>query len=476
MPPGEPSEALTGLSCGVIPAAGAIATVEALFPPADGEAVPKKSADILTIPDLDWRSECLKKVGHIPAGYTYLAQLMGHDMGCSVPIGSVPHVEYDAVAPDDPFATLRPARRYNLIRNPLTLETIYGAGPVLLSHLYDPQELHFRLSPRAIQASVLWLQPAADGSSKAMPVRALYDERNRDTLMLHELTVAWMQYHNLCVRRLQKAKARPPMQAYAEARAHVVHVWHSILRNDLLPRLLHPVIACIREDALSTVWMLDEPTLLVGLFRAFHALPLAAYRFSEVETHNLVDLMTSGYLPSRAERSWKVTWDQFLGAVPGGPRTGISASIAAQLQTGAKLVAMMDLASAKEVVPLKVYQQKVIDMIGALPARWPQKIAAEQLAQDFEAAHSKAPDLPNATVLATGPLYQFLMIEAQCHGEKGGFGPLGSALLRASVAGSIKRVKNAGAHPDLAEFETPNTMIDLINLVRRTTEWPTSIM
>lgn len=472
MPPRDPTDALIGLSCGMVPDEGSIATFLSQLSPELRDAVPRKSADILTIPDLAWRGECLAKVGHIPSGYTYLAQLMGHDMGLSVPVGSVPHVEQASAPHDTAGASVHPDNRYNLMRNPLTLETVYGVGPALLSHLYDPETLLFRLSPRAIQASVHWARPAAEGSSAALPVRALYDERNRDTLMLHELTVAWMQYHNLCALRLQQVSARPAMQAYAEARAHVVRVWHAILRDDLLPRFVHPVIAAMHEDELFAPWMLDEPSLLVGLFRAFHALPLAAYQFSGSGPHNLDELMKSDYLPSRAERAWEVGWDQFFGAVPGGPHTGISASVAAQLNTGARLVALMDLASAKEAGPLKASQTTVMAMIGALPSGWPQEIAPAQLADSLKAAHPQASLLPNETALATGPLYQFLMIEAQCHGNKGGFGPLGSALLRTSVEGSIARVKLADDCPDLARFETPKTMLELINLVRRTTEWP----
>lgn len=212
MPPGKPSDALTGLSCGMVLDEGSIAAALSRLSPELRDALPTKSADILTKPNLEWRGECLRKVGHIPSGYTYLAQLMGHDMGFSVPVGSVPHVDQASATPDDPLAVMRPAGRYNLIRNPFTLETIYGAGPALLSHLYDPQTLLFRLSPYEIRASLQWPQLAADESSPRVPVRALYDERNRDTLMLHELTVAWMQYHNLCALRLQLEKSRNPMQ------------------------------------------------------------------------------------------------------------------------------------------------------------------------------------------------------------------------------------------------------------------------
>jgi hypothetical protein len=108
-----------------------------------------------------------------------------------------------------------------------------------------------------------------------------------------------------------------------------------------------------------------------------------------------------------------------------------------------------------------------MSMIARLPEPWPKRITPDQLALDFKSAFSQAPDLPDGLTL-NGPLYLFLMIEAQCHGKFGGFGPLGSALLKTTVLGSIGRVVLAVESPDLAEYEQPKTMLELINLVRRT--------
>jgi hypothetical protein len=277
-----------------------------------------------------------------------------------------------------------------------------------------------------------------------------------------------MQYHNLTVDRLTAKKARPPLQAYAEARNHAVRVWHGILQNDLLPRFVHPAIVDLKEASLFPKWMLDDATLLFGLFRAFHSMPLAGYRFSGSGPHNLERLMKRKYLPSFAERNWQVGWDQFFGAIAGGPKTGISASVSAELLSAARLVALLDLASAKRVDPLSVGSDLVMSMIASLPEPWPNRIKPVQLAKDFKSAFPQAPDLPGGLTLSTGPLYLFLMIEAQCHGAMGGFGPLGSALLRTTVLGSIGRVVLTVESPDLAEYEQPKTMLELINLVRRT--------
>lgn len=45
---------------------------------------------ILLRADPQWRAACLARVAQIPSGYTYLAQLMGHDMGSSAQADSAP--------------------------------------------------------------------------------------------------------------------------------------------------------------------------------------------------------------------------------------------------------------------------------------------------------------------------------------------------------------------------------------------------
>lgn len=431
--------------------------------------IPRVPPTILLVPNRAWRRVCQAQVAHIPSGYTYLAQFMGHDIGNSVPLDSVPYVLRGDNRPSTVTDGVLPPRRYNLIDNPLTLETIYGTGPTLAAHLYDPSTMLFRLSPRAHQARLFYEALPAGSPVNPAPIRALQDERNRDTLMLHELAVAWMQFHNRCARRLQ-ADGKPPFRAYAEARAHVVRVWHGILRDDLLPRFVHPVIAGIAEADLSPSWQLDETTLLVGLFRAFHAMPLAAYRFSGSGPHNLDRLLKSGYLPSAAENDWKVGWDQFLGAAPGGPLTGISLSVAREMRMPTSSIAALDFASVVNASPLRLGNEAVVNMVTSLPGDWPQKLTSDQLVQDFTSKFPQAPKHPGAEALTFGPLYQVLMLEAQCHGHQGGFGPLGSALFRSSTLRLIERVMLGFDSTTSDTLENPKTMLELINLVRRTEE------
>ena len=97
--------------------------VESALPAPNDENTPLDPAAAATLPlaelqgDEAWRA--LSKQGRttIPAGYTYLAQLMGHDMGSSVTLDMVPHVPRRPVAE----AAQERMTRYNMIENPLTL-------------------------------------------------------------------------------------------------------------------------------------------------------------------------------------------------------------------------------------------------------------------------------------------------------------------------------------------------------------------
>lgn len=440
------------------PAASAMRSLRAAAPlPPYARKVPQ----LLMTADPGWRRACLAASAHIPSGYTYLGQLMGHDMGSSVQLSAVPHVQRGNVI--GAVSVLGP-QRYNLIDNPLTLETIYGPGPMMLTHLYDPDTMLFRISPGARLARVYQAGADATDAGRRNLFRALYDERNRDTLMLHELAVAWMQFHNLCARQLL-AGGETPFRAYVVVRNHAVRVWHGIVRDDILPRFLHPLIAA--QDDLPDAWRLDEKTLLHGLFRAFHAMPLAAYDLGRTGVHNLRSLLKTGFDHSEAETDWSVDWALFFGERTGGPRTGLSASIAPELRapvTAAAVIAL-DSNSTGEAQPLRPGNPLMQAALAALPDPWPARLSPQALVADFAAGFPAAPVAIEAEGISWGPLFQMLLIEAQLHGQNGGFGPFGSALLKGSILGSIDRVQTA-CRTSASGLPRPKTMLELIKLVR----------
>ena len=399
-------------------------------------SLPRSTPRPLLSNDKDWRKMCLQKVGHIPAGYTYLAQLMGHDMGKTMP------ADLPGDAPQ------------NLIAQPLTLETLYGKGPNDKSpnnnpQLYDAKTLCFNLPATARLAHL-----APDPSNPTGPAtRPLFDNRNRDTLMLHELAVAMMQFHNRCATGLLRQGATA-QTAYDRSRARVVGVWHQIIRTDILPRFVRPDTLAGPVIALCS---LNEITLLAGLFRAFHALPLQSYHLGHSGPHGLGDLMSTPHEDSFAERNWRIDWQIFLSDK--GPKTGISASVARPL----KGLVGQDLTTARTVHPARFCDPPIAAALASLPGAWPAKLTPDALAAAFNQIAPPPINPVRPAEILYGPLYQMLMIEAQLYGHLGGFGPFGSALFFASIQGALSRAAPCASAP---EPHDPKTMQDLITQAR----------
>lgn len=410
---------------------------------------PRTPPDLLLNPPNGWRDTCQSRFARLPAGYTYFAQLLGHDMGQSVPLNAVPRlVEWGL----QPGAGQQSPTRYNLIENPLTLETIYGPGPTMLGHLYDPDSFLFRIAPGQRLADCYWITSHPNAKGGNLMLRGLYDERNRDTLMLHELAVLWMQFHNLCARQL----GGRGFDTYAKVRGHAVAVWHQLIRADLLPRFAH--------SAGLAVAPVDETTLQHGLFRTFHSMPLDVYPLTGAGPEaRLIDILKHGYGETEAERlGWSVDWALFLG--DDGPKAGISLSQAQTLGSPGLRLAHRDLATAGQTGPARPTQAGMAKAISDLPPPWASDLQPEALARAFNARFGPDGAGLAADDLRNGPLYQYLAVEAMVHATTGGFGPFGAGLLRASVEASINRVQGAQMYPGLP---APPTLLDLVKLVRK---------
>lgn len=441
-----------------------------------GSPVPSRPAIAHLAGSADWRVLCQREVAQIPSGYTYLAQLVGHDMGHSTPLDQVVYSAKSQQGATNNLQTPMPQAvaelqqtqgaspvRYNLIENPLTLETVYGTGPDLMNHVFDQATGKFHLERGS--------RIAKTATAGGMAVRALYDPRNRDTLMLHELTVAWMQFHNRTMDRLNAAGVAWE-DAYNIARVHSVLVWHDIIREDLLPRFVLPGVMNAPLDALHQV---DEVTLLHAIFRAFHCLPLDAYRLrrGNIRGRALKDLMSTGFAPSLAEREWDISWDFFFSSDTfqhgkALPTTGISPSFAQTFNVNGSHISLLDFNTAAETHPLCIADPWFAD----LRANWDVSdvsapMTAAELCAAFETRFGTDRAIDPA-VLANAPLYEVLMVEGLLQGARGGFGPLGSCLLRGSQEAAMARVK---LHPEnkaqrdalLGQLHAPKTMLDLIN-------------
>lgn len=396
----------------------------------------------------------------IPAGYTYFAQLIAHDLGNSVDIDAVPH---RGGAKELSFTQkMLPPVRYNLIENPLTLETVYGPGPTLLTHVFDHRTFLFRVIPKRTVSVQLGNPVDATDHS----IRALYDGRNRDTTFLHRLAVIWMKYHNYVARDYQEILRlgdwREKAKIYSGARSHVISVWHEVIRKDFLRAFVDPA----RLPAnVKNVPDLDETTLLHGVFRTFHALPRSSYFMSGVH-QRLTDLLLTSLNDRPAADRWSLSWEDFFTGTQRGTKTGLSASVSPSLTVrGGLQLSSLDLRTADAVNPQRLGDEKIKDVISHLGDSDASHLDPGALAQatnDLFGVVSGSEQL-SAEDIEWMPLFATLMIEADLHGKDGRFGPLGGLILTKMIEDILENVVVPPSPSDkLPRFKSMLEIIDYV--------------
>ena len=238
----------------------------------------------------------------IPAGYTYLAQLVAHDLVQNV--GALP--------PISEF-TGQLQRDYRIQR--MALDTIYGSGPSPGATHFEPsrsgfgRELMLRLGhvrkeeghPAQEPPPLLTGQPARDIARGRCPFRGdtgagelgpiarngtpdamIADLRNDDHVIIAQMTALFHEAHNIILQKLmgrhgsitQSIKHR----VFLEARKVLAFVYRRIVVLDLLNRLLDPHVYEEYRDAKRDP--LDPDTLTDS--RVPVEFSHAAYRFGHI--------------------------------------------------------------------------------------------------------------------------------------------------------------------------------------------------
>ena len=176
----------------------------------------------------------------IPAGFTYLGQLVDHDLtmdATGAPLG-VPLAVGDLVQGRAPV---------------LDLETLYGRGPLdpSDSRFYEPDGAHLRTGRTwavAIDATTgaeldgYDLPRAGHGftrSARRIPV--VPDPRDDENLAVAQVHAAFIRFHNRVV-DLLRADGTPGLALFDRARDLVVAHYQWMLRTDFLPRILEPAV------------------------------------------------------------------------------------------------------------------------------------------------------------------------------------------------------------------------------------------
>jgi hypothetical protein len=294
----------------------------------------------------------------IPSGYTYLLQLVAHDLVASTVSLSI----------DVERAEVENARD-----DALVLETIYGNGPELTPEPYEFSRAHLngrglvprtrlRLGPQRPKIAgtmhcphrdlgrgtgtagisnghrpVNMVEDGARSSDQAklwLTETMVADARNDSHALLSQLTVLFHLLHNTLIAKLeQRVPSNPAVwpdqelawRRFTCARIAVTLIYRRIIRNDLMRRLLNEEV----YRAYSAGWRLERGEDIEegiplefshGAFRFGHAMVRDAYRVNDPDDPQLMDfgLQQSPRFPYKlpVSREWMVDWRLFFDLDP----------------------------------------------------------------------------------------------------------------------------------------------------------------
>lgn len=200
----------------------------------------------------------------LPPVYTYFGQFVNHDI--SAPVGDVVTLAEDAVGvgvigTDLPDGLDRSERAVpevilghfvNEQANPMALDSLYGDGPDSadpgIRALYEADGKRFRLgvtrteTPEFFKARLIDPERVIHAIGAPDLVRRngkplIADHRNDENLIVSQLHLALLLFHNEAVKRLE-ADVADPVECFARARQLVTLHYHWLILNDYLPNLL----------------------------------------------------------------------------------------------------------------------------------------------------------------------------------------------------------------------------------------------
>lgn len=446
-------------------------------------------------------SAALRFNDRIPAGYTYLGQLLAHDMVFSETSLATARVEVD---------TLRDRRIERLL-----LETVYGGGPeasplayALEQYVTIPQHRlklgraqtdgHGALRDlgRLITEGTNDADYATISATKRRTVM-IADARNDDNLIVSQLLVLFHIAHNvLCHEIAKRSEAmgdgapngltqNMKPRIFRLARKLMTRFWRRMIVEDYLAQILHPKVHQLYAEG-STPWRcrLDTPDddrmpveFSHGVFRMGHAMVRDSYDLGlasgkEETLTDLLNLTSSGTkLDFPLVASWLIRWSRFFqfpevdGVVPSAPQLSrrITPSVVQELthqhepsDSYSRGLPYRDLVSAVEIGTRSADSlgRQMAEAFGDRALASPGVDADGHGLKDAIACWLTQGDYfepEQVTILAKDPpLPFFVLFEAEQEAAGAHLGFIGSVIVAEAVAGALASTQHYLEETDLS--------------------------
>lgn len=213
------------------------------------------------------------KVSDIPAGYTYLGQFIDHD------------ISKDSLGDKDPIGLTEEevSKRIQERTPSLDLDCLYGSGATESIVAWDSNDLaKFRIGETIADAQFNIsfqndLPRKLDGNN---PAKALIgDPRNDENLVVAQIHLAFLKFHNAVVDVVRKRNLNPELDAITvrnQAKEIVVLHYQSIVLHDFLKRF-------VAESVYESVIKNNNPRFFKVIAAEMPFMPIefsgAAYRW-----------------------------------------------------------------------------------------------------------------------------------------------------------------------------------------------------
>jgi hypothetical protein len=389
----------------------------------------------------------------IPAGFTYLGQFIDHD------------ITFDTTPL--PEVTVDPLAVHNFRTPRLDLDCLYGSGPVAHPFLYQRADRDKFLIGMTREAPDEKQQPIAplpnDLPRGAEGFALIGDPRNDENLIVAQLHLALLKFHNQVVERL-RAERVPAPRVFSEARRTVTWHYQWMVLHDFLERLVdRDQYRQVQQYGRRFYRLRDEPYIpvefSVAAYRLGHSMVRQEYDYNRVfnPSPNRLAAATFDFLfqftglsgPNTGRfqmplpSNWIIDWRRFFEL----PRPASTAPNAPTLNASRRLDPF--LIPELHQLPLGPQQEirlPVRNLVRGLQFQLPpgQRVARAMGFTPLTAREMASVDGPDVAIAqqhgfdTSSPLWYYILKEAQIQGKGRRLGQVGSRILTEVFVGLLE--------------------------------------